>query len=457
MIPIRTTRGVRLCATLVAFGLLNACSVSPGLNSADKFDVNDYLQTGENSGAESEFNSLAEAASLCDLVAFAQTWHPQVRAAEEAIRSAHAQITVAGTWSDPQVSVSQGLNDSNWQTLSVEQEIPTFGRRQLQIEQARAQWESAKAEKEQVQATVAVNVQQAWAEYAYLNANLKILSDQRALLEQLVAVVDTRYRNGQAPVNELLRTQNELDQVNTELRNLEQLRTSATARMNSALGRPAMAELPQLPELEAEAPHYFELPASQSDLHELAQQQNPSLRSAYFQLESLHHQRGIANRAGLPRLMLGAEYMDTAMASNTVTGMASVSLPVWRSGYRAQRESADASLRAEAGRYQSLTLDISAELSIAIYGWQEANRNRALFGDVLVSRAEQSIESALSAYQGGTGDYANLLESQREWLAFSLNYNRALADLVSNAATILNLTGLSDTDSTETVSEVSND
>ena len=144
----------------------------------------------------------------------------------------------------------------------------------------------------------------------------------------------------------------------------------------------------------------------------------------------------LAGSAGLPRLMVGAEYMNTDMASGTVAGMVSVSLPIWRSNYRAQRDAADADVQTGLQQLHAAELEIQAELSMALYQWQEAERNRELYGDVLVARSEQAVATTLSNYQSGNAGFTEVITSQREWLSFALAHRRSLANQLAAVATI---------------------
>ena len=145
---------------------------------------------------------------------------------------------------------------------------------------------------------------------------------------------------------------------------------------------------------------------------------------------------GATGTAGLPRLMVGMEYMDTDMGDSTIAGMVSVSLPIWRNNYRAQRAAADANFQGGLARLEAARLDAQAALSIALFEWREAERNRALYGDVLVQRAEQALASVLAQYTNNNATYADVVTSQQEWLGFSLAYRRALANQLAALATI---------------------
>ncbi|MGX5913250.1 TolC family protein [Aliidiomarina sp. Khilg15.8] len=418
-----TTRAVRLLTVVATLSLAACASYSPdyeALNQPVRVDA----------------QPLPVDADMAELIRYAQRNHPAVLAAEAQVERARAAATSAGAFADPQVNFSQGLNDADYQTLGVSQEIPIFSRRGMSIEQARTAERAALARLDEVKANLAATLVEAFSEYLYVQENLGLQSDLIQLLEQFVAVAEQGYAAGSVGMADLLRAQNALDEARSDYQNLQTMLVSQRARLNSNLGRDARAELGGEYSLIESHRHFASLPAQPDDLYEQLGKQNPALLASRFEVESMLVGKDIADTAGLPRLMVGAEYMNTAMASDTVAGMLSVSLPIWRSNYRAQREAADASVQAGMQQLRATELEVQAELSMTLYKWREAERNRQLYGEVLTTRAEQAVASTLSSYQNGNARFTDVITSQREWLSFALAYRRALANQLAAVASI---------------------
>lgn len=377
-------------------------------------------------------------ADMNALIQQAQSYHPAVQAALADVESARAELISAGALMDPEFTLTQGLNDTGYRTLGLSQEIPVFNRRSMAIEQGQAALRAAQARlaQAQAQADVAANVVAAFSEYLYVRDSVALQRELVAIQEHFVAVVEQQYAAGSAAMSDLLRAQNALDEARSELANLHAAQTSQQARLNGALGRDARVALPDHFDLEQTHAEFASLPAEISDLYQLVQEQNAGLRATQYELEALQVARDVAGTAGLPRLMVGMEYMDTDMGDGTIAGMVSVSLPIWRNNYRAQRAAADANFQGGLARLEAARLDAQAALSIALFEWREAERNRALYGDVLVQRAEQALASVLAQYTNNNATYADVVTSQQEWLGFSLAYRRALANQLAALATI---------------------
>ncbi|MCL5049164.1 MAG: TolC family protein [Firmicutes bacterium] len=244
--------------------------------------------------------SLPPKATISDLVAYAYTNNPRIRSAYEAIEGAHAQIIAAGAFADPQLSVSQGLSDSSWQTIAIEQEIPLFQRRQIAISQAELALEVRRADYSATRNDVRAQVHIAAAEYLYVQQRIRLQQDVLAIMRQSMAAAQSRYESGQVPMAEFLRAQNAYDHAQIDAANFETLQQSAQSRLNSALGRDARAPLPDLPELQASHAAYAALPAPEDTLYESLETNNPALLASRFAVYQQQAAQDLAARAGRP-------------------------------------------------------------------------------------------------------------------------------------------------------------
>lgn len=417
------TRTARFAVAVATLTLAACASYSPNYDAL-------------NQQVRPESAPLPVDADIAELIEYAQHHHPAVLAAKARVERARASSVSAGAFADPQLNFSQGLNDADYQTLGITQEIPVFGRRSMSIEQARSAERAAQARLDEVRAGLAANVVQAFSEFLYVRENQRLQGDLIQLLEQFTAVAERSYAAGSVSMPDLLRAQNALDEARSDYQNLDSMLFSQRARLNSALGRDARMDFEGEYSLSQSHSEFAQLPAPPDELYAQLKEHSPALLASRYEVESMLVAQDLAGSAGLPRLMVGAEYMNTAMASDTVTGMVSVSLPIWRSNYRAQRDAADADVQTGLQQLQAAELEVQAELSMALYQWREAERNRELYGNVLVARAEQAVATTLSNYQSGNAGFTDVITSQREWLSFALAHRRALANQLAAVATI---------------------
>ncbi len=421
------------CVTVLA---LSSALILGGCASTSS-SANRALAHPQPSKLEAPLPSLPASADLPALVRYTLAHHPRMRAAAADVRAAKAEAHAAGGLMDPVLNVSQSLAGEEAQSLSVQQSLPLFGKRGLAREQADLRAQAVAALQDQVRLDLTVELIDAYAEYAYITGAGAVLVEQEQLSRQLVQVVGVRYRTGETQQAPLLRMQNQVDDLAREREALIELAEAAGAKLNAALGRPLDASLPAV---DLAGVQLADPPAA---LAERLRAESPLLRATALQLAADQVGRRLAGRAGLPDLMLGAEFMRNPMMSgNSVNLMAGITLPVWRNRYRAQQNQADALYLAREQRLQDQQLQLHAELKMAEYRLREARRRRQLYGDVLQVRASQAFQSTQTAYQSGAATFADLVDSQRELLAFRLGHLRAQADTLVAGAQLMALVDL---------------
>src|SRR5690625_7337558 len=97
------TLGARVVVALAALALAACASYSP-----------DYQALNQPS-ARAHAQPLAVDADIAELIRYAQRNHPSVKAAEAELERARAASGSAGAFADPQLNLTQGLNDTDYQ------------------------------------------------------------------------------------------------------------------------------------------------------------------------------------------------------------------------------------------------------------------------------------------------------------------------------------------------------
>ena len=84
---------------------------------------------------------------------------------------------------------------------------------------------------------------------------------------------------------------------------------------------------------------------------------------------------------------------------------------------------------------------LEADLKLAIYKYEDAERKINLYRDTLVPKAQQSLEVSLQTYETGLGTFLDVIDSVRSLLEFQLAYERAFADEAQRLAEMEMLVG----------------
>ena len=428
----------------LALAALAACTVPAERQAREALGAlarGDGLAVRPGIGPAPDLPALTAESSVGDFVKHA-VWHnPGLRAAFERWRAALLRVPQATALADPGLTLmamwQEGAGIAQ-RRLEVGQGLPWPGKRQLRGEMALAEAEAARRQFEAASFELAYQVKDAYCELYYLSRAIAILSETIELAKQAEAVARSRYQVGNAQYADVIRAQVELGKLDNELQSMEDMKTPVFALLNAAMDRPPAAPLP-VPKAIPEA----QLDADAEQLLARMREANPMLKMAEAEIAKQDAALRLADRNFYPDFMLGLRLTDAAsmMGADSLMPMLGLTLPVWRSKYRAARDEAealhDAARRALADRANELSTD----LTMALFKLRDSERRVSLYRDNLLPRAEQAYKATQTAYTSGKATFSDLIDAQRVLLEFRLAHARALTMRVQRLAEIEKLIG----------------
>jgi outer membrane protein TolC len=293
------------------------------------------------------------------------------------------------------------------------QSVPWFGKRDLQREVAEAQAAQTDGRVTATWADLSGNIKSVYAQYYYLSGSERLTRETLELMTSLEQVAQTRYANGLAAQQEVIRAQVAQTGLRSELLALENEQHHAMGRLNTLLSRPAMAAL-------AEPASLRRLPApAQIDYAVLEQKlraRNPQLLIADARKDEAEKSRDLAYANRYPGFTLGVAPTQVGSSIKTWDLMVEFNIPLQQGRRRAQEYEADAMLAASESRKQALLNQMLADLSESVSGLETARRTESLTETQLLPQAELTYRSALTGYENGKVDFATLLDAQRQIL-----------------------------------------
>ena len=183
---------------------------------------------------------------------------------------------------------------------------------------------------------------------------------------------------------------------------------------------------------------------------ELLRAQNPELEALDFELQAAKNGVELAKKNFWPDVGVGVGWTDTGSAMNPgvsdsgkdpIILMFSMNLPIWREGYKAAELQAKANVLKTSHQKKEAENTIIARAERALYDFEDSNRKRKLYGDVLISKAEELLGASETAYKAGTIDFLSLINAQQKLLEFQLYYERATTDNQQELARLEMLVG----------------
>lgn len=328
--------------------------------------------------------------------------------------------------------------------IGASQTFPWRGKRGLRGDVATQEAHALYQEFEASKLKLFYEVKSAWFELAYLHRAIEITENNLSLLQDLERVAQTKVQGGSGLAG-AAKAQVELGKLEDQKRSLLDLRHPIAAKLNAALNRPADSPIAWPKNIAASSRRLDE-----KRLFDWLAETNPELRGLEIQTAKEQKSVELARKDYFPDVTVGVDYTQTDGArvpgvrgsgKDPVMATISINLPLWRKKYDAALRSAESRRSASEHRHQNRANLLRADLKMAIYQFQDAERKIDLYRDTLTPLARQSLDIAQQSWEAGTADFLNLIDAERLLLEFQLQIERARADRERHLAEIEMLVG----------------
>jgi cobalt-zinc-cadmium efflux system outer membrane protein len=450
--PYRTFRGLFTCMATAAAGGLLWTAGGAHAQSIPSPDTARVEAAGD------------RAAELEALIEHALTANPSVRAAQARVEAARAAVGPADALPDPMLSVGvmnfptgePGFDDMmTMKTVGIGQTLPFPGKLGLRRRIAEHELAATEARFETARLEVVQAVKDAYYELAFLDRALEIIRRNERLLGSFIQVTEARYGVGAGSQADVLKARVEASRLAEEAVALTERRRATLARLNAVLDRSSASplEAPAVPLRTARAAVpddaaqiRFTSAALGSraadsplppltELQERALRQSPSIRAHEAEIAAEAARVELARRAHLPDLDLSIQYGQRNGASDLLSAMISVPLPIHRAGKQdlAVRV-AEARLAALQAEHHKHTNEIRAHVAEAYADLERERAQLALFVKSILPQGRAALESATAGFQVGDVDFLTLLENQAVLYDYETQYHRALSSFAGHLA-----------------------
>ncbi|MCF7973589.1 MAG: TolC family protein [Phycisphaerae bacterium] len=395
--------------------------------------------------------TLDDAATLQDYLAYAARNNPGLEAAFNQWKAALERVPQVRALPDPKFEYKYFIEEVETrvgpqkQSFGLMQAFPWFGKLDLAADAAGQGALAAQQRYEAAKQKLFFEVKDAFYEYAYLAQAVKITQDNVDLVKHLESVALSRYQASAASHPAVIRAQVEWGKLDDRHRTLEALQGPLTVRLNAALNRPVQAPLPW------PGPLTFQpVDVNEADLTEALGASNPQLRALGFEVTKSERSVRLARKDTRPDFALGLSAIDTGNAvygtppdsgKDPVVASLSLTIPLWQEKNRASiREAKLRHLVAQQDKKHAMNT-LSAQLQMAVYQLQDAQRKINLYGDTLLPKANESLKVTEAAFRAGSGSFTDLIDAERVLLEFALARERALANYAQSLAKVEWLVG----------------
>ncbi len=369
--------------------------------------------------------------------------NPRIRAAEHNVDRLTQRIDQVTSLNDPMFMFSpvgemaQTASGQVGLMTGVSQQVPYPGKLAARGRVAAQDVAVAAAQLEQVKLDVIAQTRQAYWRHYFAVRAIEVTRQSRSLLYNLRSSAEAMLEAGRAMQQDVLRASVELGDVDRKLVELEQGKRSAAAMLNQMLDRPMDAAIPDPPPIEPR-----DLSLQHAALLAEASENNPQLAAAHHRIETFRERLELARLQRRPDMTVGINYaaVDDEGLSPVANGndqwwlTFGVNLPIWASKNNAAEREARFGIQQELAALRDVNNRVAFDVEDALARVESQQRLVALFRDVIIPDAKQTVDASVNAYQSGKVDFLTLIDNWRRLLEFELQYHRSLAQLERDLA-----------------------
>ncbi len=393
---------------------------------------NSVLESSADSGQESdsmqwwqEFQS----EPLNTLIQRALQNSPDLIAAEQRLRQADWQMRATGASVYPSVNLGASTSarsdqdiegdsrssESTSANIGLSYELDLWGRVAAQREAARAGFRASEQDYRAAHLSLTGAIASTWFEYLALQTRAEIAQENIELSEQVMNIVQVRYRNGVASAADVARQRTSLLSQRAQLPPLE-FQSEQTRRALAVL----VGEVPQTLSLAQQSITDVNLPTLAPDTPAQVIFARPDVARAEAQLQAADANVAVARRAFLPSLSLSAGFsLATAelfsLGDARESGNAGLSLSqLIFDGGRTRAESRQAEARRQEllAQYRQTLLTVLQETDDAL-GRVNLEAGQEASDQEILKEAERALRLTDVRYREGSDDLLTLIDAQR--------------------------------------------
>ncbi len=393
----------------------------------------------------------AETLELPNLIRVAVDRNPKVKAAKARWQATIEQYPQVTALPDPMFMYGYFLRSVETRVgpqrhrVSFSQAFPYPGTLDAAGEVVKKAVEIERVKHDQIIRDLIVELKLSYHELAYLQRAVELTQQNRELIASILAIATARYAEGKAILNDVLKAQSQLAQLEYDLVLLAELQRVEHANINGILSVPSTTPLG------ATVPVAYEpLDVTLADIEKQALSKRQELRIAALTIEKATKGIALAELQTKPMLKFDLMTVETGEAlmfdapgsgKNPFSIGFGVTIP-WSSLKNSSKvRQAQQNRESVTANKRVLEDETRVALQKIYFRLENARRLVELYETTLIPQAGAAIEIAETWHQEGPKSIAGFLETQSVWLNFNLARLRAIADYQQNLARLEKLVG----------------
>ena len=378
---------------------------------------------------------------------------PEISAAYTEFEAALQKSPQVASLPDPTLTVSafgqmmETRLGSQEARFSLMQMFPWFGTLEARGTVADLQAESKFQQYLQAREKVFVKIKNKYAEIYALEETLELQQRNLDILESYRKLALNRFEAGSAPMVNVVKVDIRKDELETEIELMQDELDTKKAQFNYLLNRN--------PYQNVEVADTLKIATIERDSIQL--HSHPELEMYSRQMQVYEAEEELSRLNASPMLGVGVDYSiiskrEDANPKNNgrdaIMPMVSVSLPIFRGRYTAQREEARLMRTAVENNRQAVENQLQSEFEMIKFQLKKAKKLMALY-DRQLENSGQANKLLISGFSNSTTDFEEVLTMNQDILMLRIQKVQTLADAYKAAAQLDYLTFKSTTNEAE--------
>ena len=373
--------------------------------------------------------------------------NPELIAARKQWETATNRIAQARSLDDPIVSVQLWnvpqpfkATQADNTIFGLSQNLPFPGKLALKGDVATRSAEMTEQMLRAKERELVVRLKQAYYDLFLAQKAVQIHHEQVELLRQFVAIANAKFRGGMGSQADVLKAQVELSLLFQHLPVLEQRRKTTEAMLNTLLDRN-----PASPLGFAEEPAHLPFTQPADDLHSLALNERPEIKAAELDVQRSEQSRALAQRQYYPDFNVAFQRFQNYQANDGFGAYVAMTIPFafWtKPKYDAGVQEAEAAVSVAQAQQHAVENMTRFQINDLLAKLRATDQVATLYRTTILPQAEQSLEAARVGYRAGKGGFLDLIDTQRAWRGFQLEYFKALVDRQYRLAELEQVVGI---------------
>lgn len=338
--------------------------------------------------------------------------NPGLQSKYKEFEAALQKVPQVNSLPDPTVSFSYFFPKmmSQRASVSLTQMFPWFGTLSAQGNAAALMAEAQYQSFLDAQNQLYYEVSAAYYPLYELNRLREIEQKNIDILESYKSIANSKFKNGLAPMVDVLRVDIMLKDAVSNLSILNMKEKSLKATFNKLLNRDVTEEVSINTSLANET-------LRGSFRRDSIVVNNPMLNALDLKIKASEASEIAAQKDGLPKLGVGLDYAIMDNGKNIVMPMVSISIPIYRKKYKAAKK--EAQLMQESYTLQKMEVANSL-ISNYEMTWFEIQQQKELISlyEQQTKESNQSLNLLFSAYSNSGKDFEEVLRMQQQLLKY---------------------------------------